>query len=485
MKPFKPKASFLVVVFALFFINAVFSTNLRIEQEEILIREDATGPYLTYLLTVTWENSWKNQRNHDAVWLFFKIGNQNNTLHARVMKEGHQYYESINSKGPRPNFYVPEDQIGLFLSPSLEYRGSIKWRLSIRLELETLEQLQGGIFSGEYFGKAFGLEMVYIPEGAFTLGDPDSKAPYFASFYESNENGEPHSLFSVDSESEITVAPQRGSLYYKTNQSPYRGDQQGPIPSEYPKGYRSFYIMKYELLQGQYAEFLNALSDDQTQNRANFSGKEYYAQRGSITIEKGKYSASKPLRPANYCSWDDGMAYADWAGLRPITEFEYTKAARGPKKPIASEFPWGTESRISIQRYINLEGDLDMAEGLEESMLSNDNLELFGASHYWVMDLSGSLWERVITLGHHKGRSFVGSHGDGMLSEYGFATNKDWPIGMGGDGGIGFRGGGFYYHEQNYTDINPHSPIAFRPYGAWHGWNRAIAYGQRFARTVE
>ena len=30
-----------------------------------------------------------------------------------------------------------------------------------------------------------------------------------------------------------------------------------------------------------------------------------------------------------YISWPDLLAYADWAALRPITELEYEKAARG------------------------------------------------------------------------------------------------------------------------------------------------------------
>ena len=100
------------------------------------------------------------------------------------------------------------------------------------------------------------------------------------------------------------------------------------------------------------------------------------------------------------------------------------------------------------------------------------------------MDLSGSLWERLITVGHENGRSFSGSHGDGTLDEYGFANNKDWPSGIRDEGGIGFRGGGHYKTKQNYGSFFPHSPIAYRPYGAWHGWNRTMAYGQRFVRTA-
>src|ERR1043166_6122411 len=46
-------------------------------------------------------------------------------------------------------------------------------------------------------------------------------------------------------------------------------------------------------------------------------------ERGSIRIENGAYVAAKPNRPANQMSWDDGTAFADWAGLRPMSELEF------------------------------------------------------------------------------------------------------------------------------------------------------------------
>ena len=46
----------------------------------------------------------------------------------------------------------------------------------------------------------------------------------------------------------------------------------------------------------------------------------------------------------NYVSFTDGLAFTDWAALRPITELEYEKAARGPSEPIDAEFVWGTNT---------------------------------------------------------------------------------------------------------------------------------------------
>ena len=38
----------------------------------------------------------------------------------------------------------------------------------------------------------------------------------------------------------------------------------------------------------------------------------------------------------------------------------------------------------------------------EEIQLNDENKEVFGASYFWVMDLAGSMWERVVTVGDPK-----------------------------------------------------------------------------------
>lgn len=182
--------------------------------------------------------------------------------------------------------------------------------------------------------------------------------------------------------------------------------------------------------------------------------------------------------------WDDAMAYADWAGLRPLTELEFTKAARGSDKPVKHEFPWGTDSKFQVKRNIDSNGNFYMHNDWNESQLNEETKLIFGASHFWVMDLAGGLWERVISIGHPTGRKFTGSHGDGTLDGQGFATNEDWPRGIDAKG-VGFRGGGFYSPGRGYNEFNPFSPIAYRPYGAYSGGQRANAYGARFARTAD
>jgi formylglycine-generating enzyme required for sulfatase activity len=60
-----------------------------------------------------------------------------------------------------------------------------------------------------------------------------------------------------------------------------------------------------------------------------------------------------------------------------------------------------------------------------------------GSSYYGVMEMSGNLWEQMITIGNSTGRSFTGIAGNGMLDSNGFATTANWPDYT----GTGLRGG--------------------------------------------
>jgi hypothetical protein len=101
------------------------------------------------------------------------------------------------------------------------------------------------------------------------------------------------------------------------------------------------------------------------------------------------------------------------------------------------------------------------------------------------MDLAGSVWEKVVSIGHPAGRAFRGTHGDGNLTHYGAATNDDWPRRDEGGGGYGYLGGGFYEQGMKFTEFNPYSPIAYRRYGAWGEAPRSLAYGFRAVRSAD
>ena len=98
-----------------------------------------------------------------------------------------------------------------------------------------------------------------------------------------------------------------------------------------------------------------------------------------------------------------------------------------------------------------------------------------GATFYGVMEMSGNLWERPVTIGHATGRLFTGTHGDGVLTSSGEADAGTWP---GTDAvGAGFRGGAWF-------NVSSHLRVSDRLGAASPGANRDISFGFRAVRSA-
>jgi formylglycine-generating enzyme required for sulfatase activity len=471
-----------IIMLILFPGAHLFATDLRITN--VVFNgspSDNSNPTITAWLTVSWKNSWRNDKNHDAAWIFFKLDAREkewSKLHGVVKTSGYQLIHNYNAGSANPSFFVPDDGAGLMIFPDRKYRGDVSWRIKVQLDVAKIEGLQTDDLVYVF---AEGLEMVYIPQGSFFLGEADTTAQRQASsFYEYGSLD----YYRITSEDAIQVGAAANNLYYtNNNQADYRGDMKGPVPPAFPKGYKAFYIMKYEMSEGNYAAFLNSIGVYYSHNRANFGGRNYYAERGGIFLADDEYQTKSPERPANFTSWEDECAFADWAGLRPMTEFEYEKACRGSVKPaVSNSFGWGTSSKEKLSRYYSTENNLGAEHPLQEKDLADTNLEFYGASYYWVLDLNSSLWERCVSAGSEKGRHFQGTHGDGRLSSYtGNATNADWPNGYDNQGGISYRGGGTYLPGMVGA---PLGQTGHRPFGAWSEAPRSLAYGFRAVRTA-
>ena len=451
------------------------ANDLRVETRRVWRPDGAAA--LRVEAALAWKNAWRTARNHDAAWLVVKLRGAPNRpwSHAGIVSV------SAASATPAARCAVSADRIGAFCSPAAAHRGDVAWQLVIDVDTAAVTPAQ--LSAGTVEALVVGIEMVYIPDGPFTIGDPDPASVENGSFFRSDAEGRHAGIWRVTSEAEIPVGARAGALHYKASE--YTGDGEGPVPASFPKGTRAFYVMKYEILQGQYADFLNTLHEYAASFRSPIGGRGYHAERGSITLEGGRYVAAAPGRPANFMSWDDGAAFADWAGLRPWTELEFTRAARGPAEPVANDFPWGSASRERLLRRNQPDDELLQAGDADESTLTDETRDVLGASYYWVMDLAGSVWEKVVTIGHPKGRAFLGTHGDGTLKDFGRATNADWPAGDHDGGGYGYRGGGYYERGRPDGPLNPHSRVEQRPYGSWGQGPRGVAYGFRAARTAD
>ena len=395
---------------------------------------------------LAWSNSWRGADNWDAAWVFvkFRAPGSNNWQHATLSTNSADHKPAANG-----TINAVPDGGGAFVYRASGYTGSVNY---VQTKLRWNYGTNGYNFArGELVEVSVqAIEMVYIPAGPFYLGSGGSEVSHFYQFTDGSQSTNP---YLVSSEAAIPVGTVNGNLYYPS--STYGGDQLGTISNGFPKGYAAFYCMKYEVSQGQYADFLNKLTAAQDATRyPNYS--DYRYTIGGTTTNR---SASAPDRACNYLSWADGIAYADWAALRPMTELEFEKACRGPAYPVPNEYAWGTPAITNLATpetgtpgsgtetpnpatanccYNNVMGGPTRV-GI--FAMATSGRQGSGAGYYGVMELSGNLWERTVTVGNAAGRTFQGTVGDGVLDASGNPTgNPDWPIYSTADG-AGYRGG--------------------------------------------
>lgn len=442
---------------------------------------------------LSWENSWKDAVNHDAVWLFIKFREPNQPwLHATLNTSGHSIPTGALTEQPSDNkgIFVYRDATG---AGTNTFNGfSLSWNHS----------LDGISNTANIQVKVIGIEMVKIPTGPFYVGDGVStwrlttygisKAAYIS---------DQPSIVGTTNYADDNVLKQTGVLV--------DGDEGIDIDgasaidnASFPTGYNAFYVMKYEVCQEQYADFLNTLSPAQASNR--------YTQSSSIyplTGNNPEIESQAPEHAMTYLSWSDACAYADWAALRPMTEFEFEKSCRGTLFPVAGEFAWGTTNiHASSYSLVNAGANNESISnpgqntgnalynltigsnistplrcGIFSASAINASREETGAGFFGAMELSGNAMERCVNFGSIEGRSFDGSHGDGSLNATGFADQSGWPgyssgsVSLGYGGGL--RGGAFNYFWQTLS-------VSSRYYANSNNNQRNSSLGFRAVRTA-
>ncbi len=204
-------------------------------------------------LTVSWKRAWRNDRNHDAGWVFLKYNTPGEGYeHVRLIPDSGEMLWKADPSMPDADIRVADNRAGVLIRPSDAYRGDLQDHIYV-------EQDTTGTGLSSDFDRleAFAAEMVYIPEGPFTLGDPDP------------------------------AARESGQVYYNVSSKQYQGDRSGPIPADFPSGYDVFYLMKYEVTQGQYVDVLNTLPASDATERTLYPSAEYAERGGSIAGSRG------------------------------------------------------------------------------------------------------------------------------------------------------------------------------------------------------
>ena len=483
--------------------NNINVSNIRVTGQNTTAGENNPANYTLVQFDLSWENSWRTSsapNNWDAAWVFvkYRVGS-GDWQHAWLNNTGHSSGTGTSATidagllTPGTAFHATTNPaLGVFIYRSADGTGNFS---ITGAQLRWNYGANGVADNATVDVKVFAIEMVYVPAGNFYVGSGGTETSAFY-MYPTTTNP-----YQITGEGAITVGTTDGNLYYPS--STYGGDQSGPIPANFPKGYAAFYCQKYEISQQQYVDFLNTLTSAQASTRYPNAT----TNRHAITVSGGVYSTTNPYVACNFLSWMDGAAYSDWAGLRPMTELEFEKACRGLETPVANEYAWGTatvagnaytlendnatnegiasnySTSTGNASYDITDGSIDgpLRVGIFAANADNQGRITAGASYYGIMELSGNLWERAVTVGNATGRDFTGLHGNGALSTNGHANETAWPGLTSGEvtgaTGSGFRGGSWIFNA-------PYMRVSDRNVAAHTNTNRNNNYGFRAVRVA-
>ncbi len=530
-----------LILFVIFFQFTLLCNNVVVSNV-YLTNQNVTNHTTQIVFDISWDNSWRiasGAANWDAVWIFakYRVGT-GNWQHAYLSTTSGNHTVTTNNGVPAA-FSVGTTTIssnqrgmGVFAYRSSNGTGSVNWS-GVKLQWNYGENNVADTAIIDI--KIYAIEMVYIPSGSFYVGDGTTN----------NIRGQLHNANStttpllITSENSLTLGGTSDGNIGNNNASgmsvadDFNNSTTKTLPATFPKGYNAFYCMKYEMSQEQYMSFLNTLTRTQQNslvssnitgttvtNRYVMSNTSSMSYRNGIRCDGTLPNTTDPVNfycdyngngtgnesgdglniACNFINWVMGSAFADWSGLRPMTELEFEKVCRSNQTPMADDYAWGNtnltivnNNEITNQGFSNEVsttaganctcGDPANVGAHRVGMFATNttNREQSGASYFGVMEMSGSLWEEIVSIGISNGRSFTGTHGDGSLNTSGYATNSDW-AGFAGSGvinavGSGLRGGSFRVNcsysrlsDRFYSSISSNQADGFR--------------GMRFVRTA-
>jgi formylglycine-generating enzyme required for sulfatase activity len=100
----------------------------------------------------------------------------------------------------------------------------------------------------------------------------------------------------------------------------------------------------------------------------------------------------RPDHPVVHVSWNDAIAYCEWAGKRLPTEAEWEYAARGGL--VQKKFPWGDELTPEGEHRCNIwQGNFPHFNSLDDGFLGTAPVKSYQPNDYGLYNMAGNVWE--------------------------------------------------------------------------------------------
>ena len=491
---------FVLTIVSVLLFGSVFASNLQISNVAFDTTSNGASPnggagaYAWVTFDISWDNSWRDNENWDAAWIFVKFYDVKNCRWRHAWLDKSNAVHSITGT-PNATLKVAESNIsavlgdravGCFVYRTNEGTGTNNWTVTLKwiyggqYEIDAPSNAVGYLLGLKFRDikevKVFGYEMTYITEGAYYLGDgpmTNERSGGYANYFHQYDRTYPVYIKSnrphyVGHRTADTVL--FSNHYYDRTWNDYVGhgvynagvNDSYRLSADYPKGYTAFYMMKTEITQGMYCDFLNTLqhkTDGDTHDRYpnvfkkfRFNIKWDGENFGCDANENGvlnEYDYGQFVA-CNWMGYRDMLTFLDWCGLRPMSELEYEKAARGPLMPVRRQYAWGTtqivasgnlQNKNQVTEYYAV-GNCHYAVTTNNAVLDGPTRPgsfanivgtryTSGAGYYGNLDLSGNLWELVVNAsmnGTYGAYNIFSQyvHGKGDLDENDYFTVATW-----------------------------------------------------------
>jgi len=152
----------------------------------------------------------------------------------------------------------------------------------------------------------------------------------------------------------------------------------------------AFYMDVYEVTNAQYREFVKAMGHREPKGYAVVDGK---LQVGFEPWKDSRFNS--PQQPVVCVSWEDAVAYCEWAGKRLPTEAEWEKAARDGL--VGKKYPWGDEEPDGTRcNFADKNTDFDWSDkNVDDGYQYIAPVGSFASNGYGLYDMAGNVWEWV------------------------------------------------------------------------------------------